>query len=96
MIPLGLTAAASATVTGIQNKTFSSGMTALKISNQQMKDIIKIVKSLEKSALFIKGVHLKLDVQGQRCGRILNVGGQGGWGVLKIGQFSWLSYVYHP
>ena len=27
---------------------------------------------------------------------MLDVDGQGGWGVLKIGQFSWISYVYHP
>ena len=34
------------------------------------------------------GVCLNLDVQGQGDGRILDVDGQGGWGVLKIGQFS--------
>ena len=39
---------------------------------------------------------LKLDVQGQGGGRFSDVGGQGGWGVLKIGQFSWTSYVYRP
>ena len=27
---------------------------------------------------------------------ILDVDGQMEWGVLKIGQFSWTSYVYHP
>ena len=42
------------------------------------------------------GVHMKLDFQGQGGGRILDVDGQGGWVVLKIGQFSWTSYVYHP
>ena len=42
------------------------------------------------------GVRLKLDVQGQGDGRILDVAGQGGWGVLKIGQFWWTSYVYCP
>ena len=42
-----------------------------------------------------KGVRLKLDVQGQEGGRILDVDGQGRLGVLKIGQFSWTSYVYH-
>ena len=40
--------------------------------------------------------HLKLDVQGQRGKKNLDVDGQGGWGVLKIGQFWWTSYVYHP
>ena len=34
---------------------------------------------------------LKLGVQGQGGGRILDVDGQGGWGVLKTGQFSWTS-----
>ena len=41
------------------------------------------------------GVRLKLDVQGQGGERILDVDRRGG-GVLKIGQFSWISYVYHP
>ena len=41
-------------------------------------------------------VRLKLDVQGQGVGKSLDVDGQGGWGVLKIGQFSWTSYVYLP
>ena len=43
-----------------------------------------------------RGVRLKLDVQSQVGERILDVDGQGGYGVLKIGQFSWTSYVYHP
>ena len=34
------------------------------------------------------GCRLKLDVQGQGGGRILDVDGHGGWVVLKIGQFS--------
>ena len=38
---------------------------------------------------------LKLDVQGQWRGRIFDVDGQVGWRVLKIGQFSGTSYVYH-
>ena len=41
-------------------------------------------------------VRLKLDVQDQGGGRISNVDGQGGWGILKTGQFSWTSYVHHP
>ena len=39
------------------------------------------------------GIRLKLDVQGEGGGRILNVAGKGGLGVLKIGEFSWTSYV---
>ena len=55
-IPLGLTAAASAADPAIQNKTFGSGMTTLIIANEEMNDIIKIVKPPEESFLLIKGV----------------------------------------
>ena len=51
LIPLGLTAAASATGAAIQNKVFESGKTTLIISNEEMNDIIKIVKSLEVTGL---------------------------------------------
>ena len=53
LIPLGLSAAASATDAAIQKKFFGSSKTALIISNKEMKDI-KIVKSLEESGLLIK------------------------------------------
>ena len=57
LIPLGLTAAASAVDAGIHNKIiFGSGTTTLIISNDEMKDIIKIVKYLEDSGLLLKGV----------------------------------------
>ena len=58
LIPLGITlAAASAADTGIQKKTLGSGnMKTLTISNNEIKDIIKIVKSLEDSGLLLKGV----------------------------------------
>ena len=51
LIPLGLTAAASATGAAIQKKVFESGKTTLIISNEEMNDIIKIVKSLEVTGL---------------------------------------------
>ena len=35
---------------------FGSGLTTLIISNEEMYDIMKIVKSLEESGLLIKGV----------------------------------------
>ena len=54
--PLGLTAAPSATDAAIHRKMFGSGMTTLTISNEEMNDIMKIVKSLEESGLLIKGV----------------------------------------
>ena len=57
LIPLGLTAAASAADAGIHKKILGSGNTAtLIISNNEMEDIIKIVKSLEDSGLLLKGV----------------------------------------
>ena len=56
LIPLGLTAAASATDAFIRKKMFRSGMTTLIISNEEMKGIIKIFQSLEESSLLIKGV----------------------------------------
>ena len=56
MIPLGLTAAVSAADAGIHKKILGSGTTTLIISNDEMEDIIKIVKSLEDSGLLLKGV----------------------------------------
>ena len=56
LIPSGLTAAASATDEAIQKKIFGSGMSTLIISNEEMNDIIKIVKSLEESGLLIKDI----------------------------------------
>ena len=45
--PLGLTAAASAKSAAIHKKIFGSGFTILIISNEEMNDIMKIIKSLE-------------------------------------------------
>ena len=56
LIPLGLTAAASAADTGIHKKMLGSGNTTLIISNKDIEDLIKIVKSLEDSALLLKGI----------------------------------------
>ena len=76
-MPLGLTTAASATDPAIY-KTFGSGMrprmlasrpldlakqTTLIISNEQMNNIMKIVKSLEESGLLIKGVVKQLKMK---------------------------------
>ena len=59
LILLGLTAAASAADAGIHKKILGSGHnnnTILIISNDEMDDIFKIVKSLEDSGLLLKGV----------------------------------------
>ena len=54
LIPLRLTAVASATDAAIRKKIFGSGFTTLIISNEEMEDIMEIVKSLETSGLLIK------------------------------------------
>ena len=56
LVPLGLTAAASAADARIHKKILGSGHnnTTLIISNDEMEDIIKVVKSLEKSWFIIK------------------------------------------
>ena len=68
LIPLGLTAAASATNAAIHKKMLESGFTCLIISNEEMEDIMKIVKSLEDSGLLIKGVSetIKNEVKEQK------------------------------
>ena len=56
MIPFGLTAAASAADARIHKKFLGSGNTTLIISNDEIEDIVKIVKSLEDSGLLLKGL----------------------------------------
>ena len=60
LVPLGLTAAASAVDAGIHKKILGSGNdhnnSILIISNDEMDDILKIVKSLEDSGVLLKGV----------------------------------------
>ena len=51
LIQLGLTAAASATDAAIHKKIFGSGTTTVIISNEEMNDIMKIIKSLVESGL---------------------------------------------
>ena len=54
LVPLELTATASAIGTAIQKKLFGSGTTTLIFSNKDLSDIMKIVKSLKDSGLFTK------------------------------------------
>ena len=54
LAPLGLTAAMSDG--NIKKKMLGSGTTTLIISNHEMNDIIKIVKSLEDSGVILKGI----------------------------------------
>ena len=57
LIPLGLTAAVSATDAAIHQEMFGSGNSTLIISNEEMNDIMKIAMSLKESGLFIKEVN---------------------------------------
>ena len=50
--PIGITAATSVTVAGIQKKIHGSVVTTLIISNEVMNDIMKIVQALEDSNIF--------------------------------------------
>ena len=57
LAPLGLTAAMSAIDGSIKKKILGSGATTLIISNDEMNDIIKIVKSLKNCGVLLKGVN---------------------------------------
>ena len=58
LLPLGLTAAASATDAGIQKSIRGSGgaTTTLIISNEDLDEIKKIIKCLEEQGILVKGV----------------------------------------
>ena len=71
LIPLGLTAAASAADAGIhKNILRSDHNTTLIISNDEMKDILKIVKSLEESGFLVGRVSetIKIEAKEQKGG----------------------------
>ena len=68
---LGLTAAASATDATINKKTLGSGgHTTLIISNDDIQDLLKIVKSLEDSGILLDGITetVKNEVKEQKGG----------------------------
>ena len=75
LIPLRLTAATSAADAGIHKKILGSGgHTTLIISNKDMEDLVKVVKSLEDSGLLLNGVteSVQNEVKEQR-GRFLSM-----------------------
>ena len=71
---LELTAVASTTDARINKKILEAGTTKLIISNEEMEDVIKILKSLEDSNLLLKGVSetLQIDAKEQK-GRFLGM-----------------------
>ena len=56
LVPLGLSAAMSTIDGSIKKKILGSRTITLIISNDEMDDILKIVKSIENSGLLLKGV----------------------------------------
>ena len=56
LIPFRVTAAESETDAAVHKKRFGSGVTTLITSDEEMNDILKIVKSLEESGLLMKDV----------------------------------------
>ena len=70
LIQLGLTAAASAADAAVHKKIFGSSNTTLIVSNEEMNNIMKIIKSLEKSGLLIKGLSetIKKEAKEQKGG----------------------------
>ena len=63
LVPLGLIAVVSAIDVAIHKEMFRSGMTILIISNKEMNDITKVVRSLEESGVFIKGVSERIKMK---------------------------------
>ena len=70
LAPFGLTAAMSATDAAIPKKMYGSGTTTLIVSNKDLNDMIKIVKSLENSDILLKGVTetIKNETKNQKGG----------------------------
>ena len=88
LIPLGLIAAASTADAGMHKKILGSrNMTTLIISNDEIEDIIKIVKSLEDSGLSLKGVTetVQNDVKEQKGGFLSML--LGTLGAILLGNF---------
>ena len=66
LIPSGSTSAASAIDAAMHRKMFGSVVTTLIVSNAEMNNIIKIVKSLEEWALLIKGVSETINIESKK------------------------------
>ena len=73
LIPLGLAASESAADAGVHKKILGSGTTTLIISNDEMEDIMNIVKSLENSSLLKKEVETIQNVAKEQKGRFLSM-----------------------
>ena len=73
LAPLGLTAAMSATDGSIQKKIHGSGVKLI-IEQEDMNDIMKIIKALENSGILLKGVSKTIENETkERKGRFLSM-----------------------
>ena len=83
LAPLGLTAAMSAIDGSIQKKSHGSGVKLI-IEQEDMNDIIKIIKALEKSGILLKGVSkaIKNETKEQKGGFLSVLLGTLGAGLL--------------
>ena len=102
LAPLGLSAAISAIDGGIKKKVLGSGATTLIVSNDEIDNILKIVKSLENSGVLLKGVsetiqHEAKEQRGRFLGMLLGTlgvsflgdvlsKGLSGKGVIRAGE----------
>ena len=109
LAPLGLTAAMSAIDGSIQKKIHGSGATKgagvkLIIEQEDMKDIMKIIKALENSGILLKGISktIKNETKEQRGGFLSMLLGtlgasllgnllSGGKGIMRAGEGSIMS-----
>ena len=100
LAPLGLTAAMSAIGESIQNKIHGSGFKLI-IEQEDMKDIMKIIKALENSGILLKGVSKTIknetkEQRGQFLSMLLGTLGAsllgnlltGGKGIIRAGERS--------
>ena len=86
LTPLGSPLAASVTDASNHKKMFGSGATTLIISNEEMNDFMKIVKSLEESGLLIKSIseRIKTEAKVQKEGFLSMLLGTLGTSLLGI------------
>ena len=75
LVPLGLWAGMSEADAAIQKKIYRSGPTALIISNKEMEDIIKMIKSIEESGLQMKGISERIENEAKKQNKTKQKGG---------------------
>ena len=80
LAPWRLTTTASAINTAIQKKIYGSGTTALVFSNEDLNDIMKIIKSLGISHFLIKGVSETVENEAKKTKRWISWYLLGIWG----------------